>query len=248
MIIKKLTALLITIALASSLFAPFSTFALTPPRFMYVNGVQGYLALLELASIYDEYEFVKLYEWIIAHDLSGFSQRNGGLPLEGAYERFAFKTINELLAIPITRAEFSSLAVALYEYAMGEITGRITFNDTNDTNVEKAAYIGITSGIGNNLFAPDAKLNREQAAVMLHRTFRLLDNHSLLLDLPIIDMPYLPSTFADYSQISSWAQNAVAWVYGMGIMRDTGNQMFSPKADYTRGQSIVAIMKIAQML
>ena len=60
---------------------------------------------------------------------------------------------------PITRAEFSALAVNMYESVNGEITGRTTFTDTNDINVEKAAYIGIISGIGNNRFDPDATLN-----------------------------------------------------------------------------------------
>ena len=145
----------------------------------------------------------------------------------------------------ITRLEFASLAVNLYEYIRGEITGHSnTFIDTDNESVAKATFIGIISGVGDNRFDPDGALTREQTAVMLQRLFRLLESHSVLIDLPVLDMPHLPSTFTDYSQISSWAYNAVAWTYGIGIMRGTGNRMFSPRADYTREQSIVTIMHI----
>jgi len=63
----------------------------------------------------------------------------------------------------ITRAEYCSIAVTLYETVTEkEIADRKAFDDTNDINVEKAAAIGLVSGIGNNMFAPDDKLTREQ--------------------------------------------------------------------------------------
>jgi len=150
----------------------------------------------------------------------------------------------------ITRAEFAALAVNLYQSATGnEITGRVSFTDTNDINVQKVAYIGIVHGVGNNRFNPDGKLTREQAAVMLSRLFRVLESHSVLIELPqVFDMPYLPGTFADYNQISSWARDGIAWAYVMGIMRGTGNRMFSPHQQYTREQSIVTILRLYEMV
>ena len=52
----------------------------------------------------------------------------------------------------ITRAEFCALAVALYESTMGVISGRTTFLDTNDVNVQKLAFLGVVSGVGDNRF------------------------------------------------------------------------------------------------
>jgi hypothetical protein len=143
----------------------------------------------------------------------------------------------------ITRAEFASLAVNLYEYLLGEIIGRVNFTDTNDINVEKAAYIGIVSGVGNNRFDPDATLTREQAAVMLGRLFRRLEWHSLMISVPIIDM-VLQDEIEDYYIISPWALQSLAWIHSVGIMNGTGNRMFSPQADYTREQSIATIMRV----
>ena len=101
---------------------------------------------------------------------------------------------------PATRAEFCALAVTLYELATGnEITGRQSFDDTSDTNVEKAASVGIVNGVGNNKFDPLASLTREQAATMLSRLAAALDK----------PLPAQASTFADNASISSWAIDAV---------------------------------------
>ena len=80
------------------------------------------------------------------------------------------------LAIAMTRAEFCSLAVTLYEKVTGtEITGRVKFTDTSDANVEKAAYIGVVNGVGDNRFDPDGSLTREQAATILARLAESVD-------------------------------------------------------------------------
>jgi len=138
---------------------------------------------------------------------------------------------------PITRAEFTALAVYLYQILGNEITGRTTFADTNDRYVEKAAYIGIVSGVGNNLFDPDATLTREQAAVLLSRLAEAIGH-------PLRGVPLV---FADSAEISSWAVSGVEDVVAHGIMIGTGNYMFSPLHPYTREQSIIAILRVFEL-
>ena len=138
-----------------------------------------------------------------------------------------------------TRAEFTVLAIALYEHVTGTtVTGRVTFTDTTDTNVEKAAYIGIVGGVGNNRFDPNSPLTREQAAVMLAR----LAN--------VIGQPLSASTptFADNNQMSSWARDGVGQVQAVGIMSGVGNNLFAPQNPYTIEQSIVTIMRLYDIL
>ena len=140
---------------------------------------------------------------------------------------------------PATRAEFAALAVALYETVTGTtITGRASFNDTTDINVQKAGYLGIVQGVGNGNFAPNDTLTREQAAVMLAR----------LAD--IIGQPLAPSTptFADNVQVSSWATDAVGQMQASGIMGGIGGNQFAPGGDYTREQSIVTILRLFEIL
>lgn len=133
-----------------------------------------------------------------------------------------------------TRAEFCSLAVALYENAKGEIADRRTFSDTDDTNVEKAAAIGVVDGVGNNLFDPDANLTREQAATMLARLAESMEN-LLPKQSPLINNDEL---------ISTWAIDAVGQMQASGIMVGVGDNRFAPQDSYTREQSIVTIMRL----
>ena len=135
----------------------------------------------------------------------------------------------------ITRAEFCTLAVALYEKVADKvITDRHSFNDTADVDVEKAAAIGIVSGIGSNTFVPNDKLTREQAAVILTR----------LSDVIGTPIPMQSSTFNDNHSISAWAFEQVGQIQMSGIMTGVGNNMFAPKDPYTREQSIITLMRL----
>jgi hypothetical protein len=100
-----------------------------------------------------------------------------------------------------TRAEFCALVVTLYETIIDtEITGRSEFDDTNDINVEKAAYIGVVNGTSPGKFATYMSLTREQAATMLARL-------AIAIGKPF---PQKATTFGDKGNISDWALEAVA--------------------------------------
>ena len=138
-----------------------------------------------------------------------------------------------------TRAEFCALATALYESVTGtEIADRITFNDTNDINVEKMAALGVVAGVGNNNFAPDQKLTREQAAAMLSRLANAMGK-ALTETAP---------TFADNETISSWAFDAVGQVQAANIMNGVGENNFDPQAEYTREQTIATMMRLFDLI
>jgi len=133
-----------------------------------------------------------------------------------------------------TRAEFCALAVRVYEAVKGEIAGRTRFTDTSDSNVEKAAFIGIVNGVGNNRFDPDAQLTREMAAVMLANLANAIGQ----------PLPQKAPTFADNNEASAWALESIGRVQAAGVMSGTGDNMFSPKQPYTREQSIITVMRV----
>jgi hypothetical protein len=137
-----------------------------------------------------------------------------------------------------TRAEFCALAVMLYESIMGEITGRVTFTDTDDVNVQKMAYIGVVGGVGNNRFDPNGTLTREQAAVMLYR----------LSDAIGQPFPAQAPTFADNNIASSWALEGIGRVQASGLMGGTGNNNFSPQQQFTREQSIITFLRFFETI
>jgi hypothetical protein len=138
-----------------------------------------------------------------------------------------------------TRVEFAALAVTLYETVMGREIATdksIAFTDTMDIDVHKAASIGVVTGIGNNQFAPDTQLTREQAATMLSRLAAAMDS-------PLTGQGQ-GEDFADSESISDWAVGAVKQVQAAGIMNGVGDNKFDPQGMYTREQSIATIMRL----
>jgi hypothetical protein len=134
-----------------------------------------------------------------------------------------------------TRAEFAALIVALYEKTTGtEITKRTKFTDTTDSSVEKAAGIGVVSGVGDNNFSPNTELTREQAATMLSRLANVIGK-------PLTKQEV---SFADKVSMSPWALEAVGQMQVTGIMGGVGDNTFAPKEPYTREQSIITIVRL----
>ncbi len=136
---------------------------------------------------------------------------------------------------PITRLHFCELAMEFYEYASAsEIRERMDFTDTNSEAVRKMGGLGIINGIGDGKFGPNDYLTREQAAVILARMAEKLG----------WTLPEADTDFADKASIAPWAQEAVGSIQASGIMNGTGDNKFSPKARYTREQSILTMLRM----
>lgn len=168
---------------------------------------------------------------------------SGGRPASWARAAVDEAIAQDFLPVPlrtrydqtITRGEFCALAVRFYECFTGrEAEERASFEDTQDVNVEKAAALGIVSGVGNGRFSPDAPLDREQAA-------RILANMAQILGSPL---PQAAPTFSDADAVSPWAQASVGQVQNAGIMSGVGGGLFAPRSTYTREQSVVTIMNL----
>jgi len=145
------------------------------------------------------------------------------------------ETLQNYYTNDITRAEFTAIAVLIYETITGrEITGRVAFNDTDDINVQKAAYIRIISGTGNNYFSPDMQFNREQAAVIVSRLAAAIGQ----------PFPEATPEFTDNDEISSWALEQTGQVQSAGIMEGIGSGNFNPHGTFTREQSIITMLRL----
>lgn len=132
----------------------------------------------------------------------------------------------------ITRAQFSRLAVMLYEKNFGIIGGTQSFEDTDDIYVGKAAYIGIVNGVSEGVFDPDGKLTREQAAAILTRLLKALNKPA----------PSVNPEFSDAKQVSTWAMKDVGTMQITGIMQGSGTK-FDPKGSYSIEQSILTLLR-----
>jgi hypothetical protein len=131
---------------------------------------------------------------------------------------------------PETRAMFVSI---LYRLA-GKPAVRMNeaFDDVIEGQwyyeaVNWAAQSGIVSGFGNNKFAPDNAVTREQMAAILVRYARFMN----------IDLPKKRGgAFADEASIGAWAEEAVNTMYAAGILSGKSGGMFDPKGNATRAE------------
>ncbi|GAB1476363.1 hypothetical protein MASR2M70_11970 [Bacillota bacterium] len=144
--------------------------------------------------------------------------------------------LNRDMTKGISRKEFSALALELYENLKGskaQVDTISPFTDANDPAVSKAYHLGIVSGMGEGLFAPDAPLTREQAAAMLTRVYKAvywegwtLENDEVY-DSNILDTGGV-AKFNDDNLISPWAKDAVYFMVKNDIITGLGNNTFGP--------------------
>jgi uncharacterized membrane protein len=93
--------------------------------------------------------------------------------------------------------------------------------------VEWAARVGIVNGVGDNRFAPETSITREQMAVMLvnyvnYKGYTLPAEQT--------------TTFSDEASISSWARDAVKMIQAAGIINGRPGNLYDPKATATRAE------------
>lgn len=141
----------------------------------------------------------------------------------------------------ITRLQFASLAVRLYEAMGGQAISapsRTPFTDTSDPEVAKAWALGFTAGTSATTFSPSRLIPREQAATMLAAVYRKLGGR----------VEGQGPTFADDSSISSWAKSSVYFMARNGIIVGTGNNRFSPQRSAQRQSCLIMALGMFQKL
>ena len=90
---------------------------------------------------------------------------------------------------------------------------------------------GITTGVTDTTFEPDAYLSREQAATMLARVYSLVENREL--------SPSYSNLFNDDESISEYARASVYFMSENGIITGVGENMFEPDGTASREQAVV---------
>ena len=106
--------------------------------------------------------------------------------------------------------------------------------------VNWAAQTGIVEGITATTFAPDTNINREQMAV-------IMKNYAAKLgyDLP---QTLKAVTFADNTQISSWAKDAVKSMQQAGILVGKNENKFDPKGTATRAEVATVLRRFVEIV
>ncbi len=138
----------------------------------------------------------------------------------------------------ITREELCKIVVKLYEKLSGKAATAEgnPFTDTNDPEIIKANRLGIVLGIGNNLFAPERNITRQEICVMIKRALEaalgsISNNKEVELD------------FIDKNKIGDWAIDAMKFCYKNNIMKGISENEIAPLNNTTREQAVVLLKR-----
>ena len=100
--------------------------------------------------------------------------------------------------------------------------------------VNWAADSDIVAGVGDNKFAPQLNITREQLATILYRYAKMMKYD----ETGSVDL----SKYTDAASVSSWAAEAVQWAVANGLISGTSETTLSPNTTATRAQ-FAAIMQ-----
>ena len=106
--------------------------------------------------------------------------------------------------------------------------------------VNWAAQTGIVKGVTATTFAPDTNINREQMAVIMANYAKKL-GYELPKTLQAV-------TFADNTQISSWAKDAVKSMQQAGILAGKNENKFDPKGTATRAEVATVLRRFVEIV
>lgn len=177
--------------------------------------------------------------------------------IQSAYEKgFIPADLQYNYSDVITRQDFCRMAVKWVEYKTGKTIDAIlsdkgvsrnsnAFTDTSDPDILAAFALGITSGTvaptttTPGKFTPDGEFNRQQAAVMIMNTCKVIGMDTANPQ---------TSNFVDLNDADSWALTGINFVRANGIMggasTDPSKPTFNPNGTYTRQESIVTFDNI----
>ena len=139
--------------------------------------------------------------------------------------------------VTMTRAQLVQMLYALEgKPAVKNITDKFSDVKAGDwfaDAVTWAVEAGVTGGVGAGQFAPNAKITRQEMAVMLY-AYKGRPAAEGKLD------------FADKADIADWAAMPVVWAVDNGLMSSTSTEqpVFSPKSTATRAEAAIILMNL----
>lgn len=146
----------------------------------------------------------------------------------------------------VTRAEFAALMLKAFH--LDQEKHPSPFQDVPSTAwynevVGTAYYYGIMKGDGKH-FRPNDPITREEMAVVIVNAARAFD--SKIVDLKGHTVPSASNltSFADFTQISAWAKDAVAQAQAQGWVNGLDDKRFAPKQYTKRAEAATVVYRL----
>ena len=101
-----------------------------------------------------------------------------------------------------------------------------------------AAGLGIVGGYGDGSFGPEDPITREQLALILYQFARTMD-YDLSATAGL-------SGYADAGSVSGWAEEALSWAVGAGLISGKDGGVLDPTGTATRAEVAVILMNFCE--
>lgn len=138
----------------------------------------------------------------------------------------------------ISREKFCEIVYNLIDTTTDIEWKKVSPNPFQDTDNEKVIALrleDIIFGKGEQQFAPNDFLTREEAATIIVRMI------NAVMPMPVTEMYF---EYDDNDNISDWASDSVQIISNLGFMNGVGNSKFAPKETYTTEQAIATVMRV----
>ena len=130
----------------------------------------------------------------------------------------------------VTRAQFITMLCRAYN--IEERTGD-NFSDAGDSwytgYIAAAKQLGISDGIGDNMFGPNMEVTREQMVTLIFNYFKSIGQIPAETNLVTL-------TYSDIDQISDWAYESVVFSTFKQWVKGREDNTFDPKCTATRAE------------
>lgn len=147
-----------------------------------------------------------------------------------------------------TEDEFSpnkSMTRGMFVTVLGRLSDAATINaSTGFKDVYQEDYYApyvrwavdnkLVSGKGNNIFAPNQAITREEMAVILANYMKMLGKEVSIQSIG----------FIDEKEISTWARESIKIVHSIGLIQGKGDNRFDPKGTSTRAEIAIIIQRL----
>lgn len=160
-------------------------------------------------------------------------------------EQGIIKGMTETTFEPETKLTRAHVVTMLHRMA-GEPESSVTvpFTDvkSDDYYADALAWaveVGIAKGVSPTEFAPDVSVTREEFVTFLYRFAAVEEN----ADGQKADL----SAFVDAASVSEWAQEAMAWAVGQGIVEGVTKTTIVPEGTATRAQAATMLYRYEQI-
>ncbi|WP_245987741.1 S-layer homology domain-containing protein [Cohnella lupini] len=135
-------------------------------------------------------------------------------------------------AAKLTRGEFIVLLMKAYGIAP-DTSPTVNFADAGNTYytgyLAAAKRLGITTGVGNDLYAPGKEITRQELFTLLYNALKTIGQ------LPQSDSGKTISDFTDAGQVNAWAKDAMTLLVKTGIIGGSNGKL-TPASSTSRAE------------